>query len=218
MSTTKTIQTLFLDLLKDGGIHTIDELTSKAIAKNIIGDDRKGLVRSAVAFLKKKNSDIAIVGRGRYRLEPSEAAETAGDAETTAETTAAAETADDVETTAETAAAAETADDAETIAETTAAAETAGDIDDAEADDRVEEQAGADMKTEPDPCERSDAKASSSRIQETKDAIAVLRDQLSWYWTPAWMHLPIEDLEQVRENYDDMVQIAQEILKLRDEA
>ena len=157
MSTTNEIQTLFLELLKDGEIHSIEEITNIAIEHNIIGPERKGLVRSAVAYLKKKNPNIVMLERGKYRMVLRDG-----------------------------------------VSENNTVNGTDNDT----------------KETKKSVC-NPDNIGKAYKSAEMKKAIKVIRNYLAWCRSPFWMTLSNEKLEMVKHNYEELVEIAEEVLKLR---
>lgn len=69
MSKSKEIKKVIMEILKDGNVHTAEEIRTVCIEKGIIGSKEANIVRGAVFSLKKENEYFVAVEKGRYKLE-----------------------------------------------------------------------------------------------------------------------------------------------------
>lgn len=69
MSKSKEIKKIIMEILKDGEVHTAEEIRMACLERGIIGSEEANIVRGAVFSLKKENENFVAVEKGRYKLE-----------------------------------------------------------------------------------------------------------------------------------------------------
>lgn len=72
MSKCQNVKKLIEDLFKDGEVHTIEEITLLAIESEIIRDAKDAAVKNALYQMKKDQSNIINVDKGKYRAKRKE--------------------------------------------------------------------------------------------------------------------------------------------------
>lgn len=72
MSQQKKLKEMIVELLRDGEIHSSEEIRELALKKGIIDDEKSTSIRNAIFQLKKENCDFITPEKGRYMLQTRE--------------------------------------------------------------------------------------------------------------------------------------------------
>lgn len=69
MTQREAIEEVVYEVLKDGEVHSADELQRICLKRGIINEKQRRAIRGTIYNLKKKDKRIVTVVRGKYKLE-----------------------------------------------------------------------------------------------------------------------------------------------------